>query len=123
MSTHTGSIPHRAGAAPARALFSVPIKSQMTDADLARLGSQLDLATYLSPKAGVSGASPGVVALDFWSGLFLVRGKADGEWSLEARTWSNPPEPVVHEWHVKAALAARQLDPTVPVPPRAPSRG
>lgn len=102
-------------------LFSIPFTSQMTDADLARLRTELDLVSYLSPKPGVSGASPGVVPLDFWSGLFLVRGEADGDWSLEARTWGNPPEPQVHEWHIRAALAARQLDPTVPVPPRVPS--
>jgi hypothetical protein len=49
------------------------------------------------------------VPLDFWSGLFLERGGAEGEWVLEGRTWGHPPESVVHEWHVRAALAAREL--------------
>lgn len=88
----------------------------MTDADIARLHSELDLVTYLTPKPGVSGASPGVVPLDFWSGLFLERGETEGEWALEGRTWGHPPESLVHDWHVRAALAAKELDPAVEIP-------
>ena len=99
-----------------RGLFSIPFKSSMTDADLARLQRELDLVTYLSPKPGVSGASPGIVQLDFWSGLFLARGAGEGEWVLEAHTWGNPPAPLVHDWHVRAAVAAHELDPTVEIP-------
>lgn len=99
-----------------RTLFSIPFKSPMTDADLARLRSELDLVTYITPKPGVSGASLGVVPLDFWSGLFLERGRGEGEWVLEARTWGQPPDAVVHGWHVRAALAARELDGSVEVP-------
>ncbi|MGZ6724743.1 MAG: hypothetical protein ACXVHK_27700 [Solirubrobacteraceae bacterium] len=90
----------------------------MTDADLARLRASLDLVTYISPKPGVFAASPGLVRLDSWSGLFLEPGAGEDEWVLEARTWGNPPDSLVHEWHVRAALAARELDPTVPLPPR-----
>lgn len=103
-----------------RTIFSVPFHSALTDADLARLHSAMGMATYLSPKPGVSGASAGVAKLDLWSGLFLVRGEEDGEWALEGRTWGNPSEGLVHEWHVRAALAARALDPAVVVPPRVP---
>jgi hypothetical protein len=99
-------------------LFSIPFRSSMSDADAARLHSELDLVTYLTPKPGVSGASLGVVPLDFWSGLFLEPGANDGEWVLEARTWGNPPESLVHEWQVRVALAARELDPAVQIPPR-----
>lgn len=106
-----------AGQSRRRTLFSIPFTSSMTDLDLARLRRELDLVTYLSSKPGVSGASPGLVPLDFWSGLFLERGAGEGEWGLEARTWGDPPAPLVHEWQVRAALAARQLDPTVQVPP------
>jgi hypothetical protein len=102
-------------------LFSVPFSSPMSDLDLARLHSSLDLVTYISPKPGVSGASPGVVRLDFWSGLFLERGASEREWVLEGRAWDNPPEAAVHEWHIRAALAARELDPTVQVPSRQPA--
>lgn len=94
MSTQTKSITQDAGAAPAR-----------------------------STRPDVHPAIRERRPLDYWSRLFLVRGEADGDWSLEARTWGNPPEPLVHDWNVRAALAARQLDPRVPVPPRAPSRG
>ena len=99
-----------------RTLFSIPFKSSMTNAELARLQRELDLVTYLSPKPGVSGASPGVVPLDFWSGLFLERCADEREWVLKARTWGDLPTPLVHEWHVRAALAAQQLDPTVQIP-------
>jgi hypothetical protein len=88
----------------------------MTDGDSARLRSNLDLVTYLAPKPGVSGASPGVVPLDFWSGLFLERGDNDREWMLEGRTWGDPPESLVNDWHTRAALAAKELDPTVEIP-------
>jgi hypothetical protein len=100
-------------------LFSVPFKSRMADDDLARLHSSLDLATYMAPKVGVGGAaSPGVVPLDFWSGLFLERGAGEAEWVLEGRTWGNPHDAAIHEWHIRAALAARELDPSVEIPVR-----
>ncbi len=98
-------------------LFSIRFKSSMSDTDASRLQRELDLVTYLTPKPGVSGASPGVVRLDDWSGLFLARGHNDGEWILEGRTWNDPPQPVAHDWHLRAALAARALDPTVQIPP------
>jgi hypothetical protein len=88
----------------------------MTDQDVARLRASLDLATYTDPKPGVSGASPGVARLDLWSGLFLEPGVGEGEWMLEGRTWGNPPEASVREWHIQAALAARELDPRVEIP-------
>lgn len=101
-----------------RTLFRIPFKSEMTNDDLARLHSVLDLVTYIIPKPGVSGASPGVASLDPWSGLFLEPGTVDGEWILEGRTWGHPLPEAAHEWHVQAALAARQLDPSVQLPAR-----
>lgn len=108
--------PTSAGRGRRRILFSVPFTSSMTDADFDLLRHELDLVTYVGPKPGVSGASPGVVPLDFWSGLFLERGAGDGEWVLQARSWGNPPASSIHEWHVRAALVAQQLDPTVQIP-------
>ncbi len=107
---------------PRRTLFSIRFESAMSDRDLARLRSALDLVTYMSPKPGVSGASLGVVPLDFSSGLFLVRGDGQQQWALEARTWGDPPAAAVHEWEVTAAIAARQLDPRVGVPTPAQTR-
>jgi hypothetical protein len=101
-------------------LFSVPFHSAMTDSDLDRLRTSLDLVLYTDPKPGVSGASPGVARLDLWSGLFLEPGGGKEEWALEARTWGDPPAASVEEWHVRAALAARELDPSVPIPARPP---
>ena len=106
-----------AGRTRRRGLFSIPFKSSMADADLERLHRGLDLVTYLTPKPGVSGGWPGVAPLDSWSGLFLKRGADEGQWALEALTWGAPPAPLVHEWHVRAALVARELDPTVEIPP------
>lgn len=97
-------------------LFRVPFKSAMTDTEVARLRGELELVTYTTRKTGVSGASPGVVPLDLWSGLFLERGDGENEWVLEGRTWGNPPDSLIHEWHVRAALAALELDPTVEIP-------
>jgi hypothetical protein len=61
-----------------------------------------------------------VVPLDSWSGLFLERGAGQDEWVLEGRTWDDPPESAVYELHVRAALAAKKLDPTVQMPARRP---
>ena len=108
--------PPRRRAHGARTMFSVSFASPMSDGDVARLARTLNLATHLHPKLHHSPTSPGVVRLDFDSGLFLVRGANKGEWALEGRTWGNPLPQAVHEWHLSAAVAARQLDPTVALP-------
>jgi hypothetical protein len=99
-------------------MFVVPFQTAMSDADIHRLNSVLGMDTQLLPKMRPSPASPGVLRLDFFSGLFLVRGDGPGEWRLEGRTWGAPAPRSVHGWHLVAADAARLLDPTVPVPPR-----
>lgn len=90
----------------------------MSDADLAGLAGTLDLTTHMQTKPGVGPISPGLARLDFHSGLFLLRGATEDEWILEGRTWGDPARSTVHDWHIRAALAARQLDPTVKLPPR-----
>jgi hypothetical protein len=97
-------------------MFSVPLASPMSDGDVARLARTLNLVTHLHPKLHPSPTSPGLVRLDFDSGLFLVRGANKGEWALEGRTWGDPLPQAVREWHLSAAVAARQLDPTVALP-------
>jgi hypothetical protein len=92
----------------------------MSDADTARLRASLDLVIHLTPKLAASAVSPGLVRLDHWSGLFLERGDGKDRWVLKARTWGAPAETAVHGWHMLAALAARQLDPTVTLPARRP---
>lgn len=99
-----------------RTLFSVAFASPMSDLDIARLVRVLNLDTNLHPKLHNSPTSPGVRRLDFDSGLFLLRGPENGSWLLEGRTWGYPPRELVHEWHLRAAAAAHQLDPTVTVP-------
>lgn len=106
-----------------RAMFVVPFRAAMSDADIHRLNSVLGMDTHLHPKLRESPASPGVSRLDFFSGLFLVRGDGPPDWRLEGRTWGAPAPESVHGWHLVAADAARLLDPTVPVPSRLETTG
>ena len=120
--------PPLAGLSPARrrgeVLFEVPFASVMSDDDLALLALILDLSTRAQPtirlrhETAPRHDTPGFARLDHYSGLFLKRGVAEGEWRLEARTWGRPAAQSVHEWHVLAAGAARELDPTVTLPER-----
>ncbi len=103
-------------------LFEVPFKSQMSDADLAELARTFDLTMHMDRKQSPNPTSPGVARLDYFSGLFLERGAAEGEWVLEARTWGQPALGSVHEWYLLAAGAAHQLDPSVKMPERLPPR-
>jgi hypothetical protein len=108
----------RAPANPAVTLFEVPFSSAMNDGDKALLTRALDLSRRMHPSMQPRHQSPGLARLDQHSGLFLNRGAADGEWVLLARTWGHPARRSVHEWHVLAAAAAHQLDPTVVLPER-----
>jgi hypothetical protein len=82
----------------------------MRDEDLQLLVRNLNLVTCMHPGMRNSPASPGVVRLDFDSGLFLLRGATDTEWILEGRSWGTPAASVVQEWHLHAAAAAALLD-------------
>lgn len=99
-------------------LFTIPFASAMSDQDAAFLSRTLDLTTHLHPKLYNSPTSPGVLRLDFDSGLFLQRGPTEGRWVLEGRTWGHPAPSTVREWHLRAAAAAHRLDRTVTVPAR-----
>ncbi len=106
---------------PARSaltLFEVPFATAMSDGDLALLARTLDLTTRVQPKMRPPHKRLGLARLDQYSGLFLNRGATEGQWTLEARSWGRPAAQSVHEWHVLAAGAARQLDPTVTLPER-----
>lgn len=109
---------HRGGTV----LFEVPFTSAMSDADLAVLGHVLDLWTHMYPKMRPDPTSPGIARLDHVSGLFLDRGPGERQWVLQARTWGTPAPQTVHEWHLLAAQAARQLDQHVVLPERLPDR-
>lgn len=98
------------------AMFQVPFRSAMSDADLAVLARGLDLSTHMYPKMRPDPNSPGVARLDHFSGLFLERGAGERRWMLEGRTWGQPAPDTVHSWHLLAAQAARQLDPSVTLP-------
>jgi hypothetical protein len=100
-------------------LFEISFASSMNDVDLALLARRLDLTTHT--KRLPSHTSLGFSRLDHASGLFLERGSDEGRWALKARTWDHPASESVHEWHVLAATAASQLDPTVAIPERLPA--
>ncbi len=108
---------HRCGRG-GRVIFEVPFKSEMNDADLALLARLLDLSTHMQQKLRPDPNSPGVARLDHFSGLFLRRGPAEGDWVLEGRTWGSPAAETVHAWQLLAAFAARQLDPAARTPER-----
>ena len=86
-----------------------------------RLARNLGLTTHMHPKLANSPTSPGVARLDFDSGLFLQRDADEGRWVLEGRTWGHPSPLTVHSWHLSAAAAAHQLDPTVVLSARGPT--
>jgi hypothetical protein len=109
------STPHGRGGT---ILFQVPFASVMSNPEIALLARTLDLTTHMYPKMRPSPNSPGVARLDHYSGLFLERGAAEGQWVLEARTWGHPASESVHEWHLLAAGAAHMLDPAVTFPER-----
>jgi hypothetical protein len=109
------SPPQRRGPAT---LFEVSFASAMSDSDLALLARTLDMTLHPYPKLRPSPASPGIVRLDHYSGLFLKHGAIEGQWVLEARSWGHPAPQNSHEWHVLAAGAARLLDPSVAFPER-----
>lgn len=114
--------PARRGAVARRAaaLFEIPFASAMRDRDAALLARLLDMDTHLHPKLHGGPASPGVVRLDFDSGLFLEHGPLADRWVLRARTWGRPTAKTVREWQLQAASAAHRLDrdvPSLPPPP------
>jgi hypothetical protein len=93
-------------------LFKVSFSSAMSEDDLALLALMLELSIRADHD------SPGFARLDHYSGLFLIRGSAERQWKLEARTWGHPASQSIHEWHVLAAGAAHLLDPSVSIPER-----
>ncbi len=100
--------------------FEVLFTSAMSDSDLAVLARVLDLSRPMYPKMRRDPNGPGVLRLDHFSGSFLERGGEDRRWVVEARSWRKPVARSVHEWHLLAAQAARQLDPGVTLPERLP---
>lgn len=109
-------------------VFEVPFRSSMTGSDLELLRRQLDMTTHVEHKLPVDPNSPAHARLDQGSSLLLEHGAADDRWILQARTWLKPSARTVHDWHVRVALVAHQLDPAVvildrlPVAPFDPSR-
>jgi hypothetical protein len=118
---HLADVPAPASAPPAQGpttLFEITFATAMTDGDLALLVRALDLSRRMHPPMHPRHESPGLARLDHNSGLSLKRGSTDGHWTLQAQTWGHPAPRSVHEWHVLAAGAAHQLDPTVALPER-----
>jgi hypothetical protein len=118
MATHSEA----GGAPPARVpvtLFQVTFTAAMDGEDLAVLAGALDMPTTLRSGRDASERDLGFARLDHFSGLFLRRGTVEGDYVLQAVTWGHPGREAIHRWHVAAAAAARQLDPSVKAPDRA----
>lgn len=99
-------------------LFSIPFHAP-PDAPLgALLGSQLDMTMSYEPKMGVAPQALGFARLDLSSGLILVKGQEEGDWTLECRSYRPPPPERVHEWEVRTAIAIGRIDPSVKPPQR-----
>lgn len=103
-----------------RTIFSVPFRSEMGVAQSERLVRALQMTSCMHPKLYSSPARAGLLRLAQDSGLLLLAGDNEGEWRLEGRTWGEPQPELVHQWHVLAAQAARELDPGVRIPERTP---
>ncbi len=73
----------------ATTLFEVPFAGAMSGLDLALLERTLDLSIRMHAKMHPRPDSPAFVRLDHYSGLFLERGAAEGQWMLQARTWGH----------------------------------
>lgn len=116
----TPTVPGRAPAAAAVTLFTIPLASTMDDRDVSSLVLALDFDIRSAPAGSPPEARLVPARLDHDSGLFLVAGEGQGQWVLEARTWGHPDAASVHRWNVRAATAARQIDPTVKLPERLP---
>jgi hypothetical protein len=112
------TLPDRPPHAAAVTLFAIPLTSAMSDRDLASLALALDFDTRLAAAGSPPEARLGPARLDHDSGLFLKAGEGQGQWVLEARTWGRPDPASVHRWNVRAATAARRIDPTVELPER-----
>ena len=102
-------------ATSARTLFRVPFASAMSDGDAQRLQEVLDMTLHLHPKHPAIRPPLGVTPLSF-GGLFLVRGEGEDQWALECRAWTDPAPESVRACRLDAVLAARRLDPSVPLP-------
>lgn len=101
-------------------VFEVRLRTSMTGRDLELLRRQLAMTTHVEHKLPVDPNSPAHAALDQSSSLLLEHGAAEDQWILQARTWGEPSPRTVHDWQVRVALVACQLDPSVAIPDRLP---
>lgn len=100
--------------------FEVHFRSGMAGSDLELLRRQLGMTTHVEHKLPVDPNSPAVAQLDRDSSLLLEHGYGEDQWVLQARTWGTPSASTVHDWRVRVAEVARQLDRGVQLPERLP---
>lgn len=89
--------------------FSLPIHVQLDESRLALLVAELGMRTQVQPKQERS--IPFAMAqLDPYTGLYLLRGKAKCQWTLECRAYCPPPSACLRHWYIHAAWVASQLN-------------
>lgn len=101
-------------------VFEVHFRSGMAGSDLELLRRQLDMTTHVEHKLPVDPNSPAFAQLDQDSSLLLEHGSREGQWVLQARTWGTPSASTVHDWQVRVAQVAHQIDRDVQLPDRLP---
>lgn len=106
--------PRAPRAGSATRLFRVPFRSAMTVEDADRLRQAIGMHVHLNRKHASVAPPLGVADLAPDSGLFLVRGEREDEWSLEGRTWGSPSADLVRAWELRATYAAQLIDPETP---------
>jgi hypothetical protein len=99
-------------------LFAIPFHAAPDALLGAVLGSQLDMTMSYEPKMGVAPQALGFARLDYSSGLILVKGQDEGDWTIECRSYRPPAPERVHEWEVRTAVALQRIDPSVKMPRR-----
>ena len=109
--------PHRHGGT---VVFEVGFTSSMSGSNLELLRRQLGMTSHSEHKLPVDPNSPAVAQLEQDASLLLEHGPDEDHWVLQARTWGTPSARTVHDWHVRVAQVAHQLDPRVSIPDRMP---
>jgi hypothetical protein len=98
-------------------LFSFPFRTEMTARVRGVLRSLLHMTLSFDRNAVSAQQGPGFARLDFSSGLLLLPGGADDEWTVECRSSHPPGSAVVHQWEVDTASVLQLVDGSVSLPP------
>ena len=89
--------------------FSLPIHAELSGRPLGLLVSELGMWTHVQPKQERS-IPYAMAQLDPYTGLYLLRGEAEGQWTLQCRAYRPPPPASLRQWRLHADWVVAQLD-------------